>query len=303
MKKLSRLLAAALIALALPFAGVSLAGHGSKHSSRVGRTDAEKVAAQRADADRWLNDERDRGDDDGRERHRELREEAWRAPAGTLVMEGGRNGGVIVTGWSRDSLRVIARVDAQARTVARAREIARAVSIVNEGGRLTAEGPRTDEDESWCVTFDVLAPRTRGLEVEAHNGPVMVADMDSKMLLETVNGPLALAGLAGDVRARAQNGPLTVSLTGKSWRGAGLDAATQNGPVSVHLPRGYSCMLETGTINGPMNVNIPITIQGRINVRHEHVTAKLGSGGAKVRAVTTNGPAVVGYLGEREVSQ
>jgi DUF4097 and DUF4098 domain-containing protein YvlB len=195
-------------------------------------------------------------------------------------------------------------VNAQARTVERAREIARDVRIVHEGGRLTAEGPRTeDEDENWSVTLDVLAPRTRGLELEAHNGPVMVADMESKMLLETVNGPMALAGLAGDVRARTQNGPLTVTLAGKSWRGAGLDAATQNGPVSLRVPRGYSCMLETGTINGPMNVNIPITIQGRINVRHEHVTAKLGSGGAKVRAVTTNGPAVVGYLGEREVSQ
>jgi DUF4097 and DUF4098 domain-containing protein YvlB len=194
-------------------------------------------------------------------------------------------------------------VDAQAGTLERAREIAREVRIVNEGGRLTAEGPQTVDDESWCVTLDVLAPRTRGLELEAHNGPVAVADMDSKMVLSTVNGPMSLAGVSGDVRARTQNGPLTVSLTGKSWKGTGLDAATQNGPVSLKLPRGYSCMLETGTINGPMNVNIPITIQGRINVRHEHVTAKLGSGGAKVRAVTTNGPAVVGYLGEREVSQ
>jgi hypothetical protein len=296
MKRRPYLFAAALAALSFLFAGIALAGtHSHKSSSRVGLSDADKVVDQRADAAHWL----EYGDwNDEHERYRELRDVAYRAAGGTLDVDGGQNGGVIVTGWGRDSIRVVARIQSQADTKERAQALAKAVRIVNQGGRLSAEGPDTDDEESWSVTFDVLAPRGMALKLEAHNGPVVVAEMNSRMDLETVNGPMVLAGVAGDVRARTENGPLSVRLTGAQWRGARLDASTENGPVSVTLPRGYSCMLETGTINGPMDVNIPIVVQGRINVRHQHVSAKLGNGGAPVRAVTTNGPASVSYAGE-----
>jgi hypothetical protein len=299
MRRARNLLVAPLLGLILVslLAGISLAGGGhSKRSSRVGRPDAEKIADQRADAERWLDDRDDWGDD--REGHRELREVAWRASGTSLEVDGGQNGGAILTGWGRDSIRVVARVQAQARSLDRARELARSVKIVNQEGRLTATGMDTGRHESWSVTFDVLAPRKTALRIEALNGPICVADMDSRMELETVNGPMLLAAVSGDVRARTENGPLSVSLTGARWSGAGCDASTTNGPVSLSVPRGYSCMLETGTINGPMDLGIPIVMQGRINIRHEHITTKLGSGGPQVRAVTTNGPAVVRYTGE-----
>jgi hypothetical protein len=294
--KLRPSLLVALVALSPLFAGLALAGSHSHHgTSRLGLNDAGKIADQRADADRWL-EYGDRGDD--LERYRELRDVAWRAAGGALDVDGGENGGVYVTGWSKDSIRVVARIQAQAETKERAQALAKAVRIVNQGGKLSAEGPDTDNEESWGVTFDVLAPRGMNLQLEAHNGPVCVVEMNSRMDLTTVNGPMSLSGVAGDVRARTENGPLSVHLTGAQWRGAKLDASTENGPVSLALPRGYSCQLETGTINGPMDVNIPIVVQGRINVRHQHVSAKLGNGGAPVRAVTTNGPAVVSYSSE-----
>jgi len=292
--------AAAPLALALTLisTGTSIASrHSSRVASRVGRSDAEKAAAQRADAQSWLDDRRD-GDDE-HEHYRELREVAWRASASSLDVDGGQNGGVIVTGWGRDSIRVVARVQAQAETEERAQELARGVRIVNSAGQLSAEGPDTGRDESWSVTFDVLAPRTRTLRLDAENGPVVVADMEARMELETVNGPMVLSAVAGNVRARTQNGPLSVSLTGARWSGAGLDASTENGPVLLAVPHGYSCMLETGTVNGPMNMNIELVVQGRIDIHHQHITARMGSGGPRVRAVTTNGPAIVSYAGAK----
>jgi hypothetical protein len=96
--------------------------------------------------------------------------------------------------------------------------------------------------------------------------------------------------VGGDVRGRTQNGPLTVRLTGTRWDGSGLDAETSNGPVTIDVPENYSARLETGTVNGPMRVDFPITVQGRLNRRLE---TTLGSGGARLRAVTTNGPLVL----------
>jgi hypothetical protein len=295
MKRTPPLLAlAVLLAVPLIFSGESSAG-GSKLASRVGRSDADKVSAQRADAQYWLDGRREWGGD--QEQVRELRDVAWRATAPALEVDGGQNGGVIVTGWSRDSVRVIARVQAQAETEERAQELVRGVRIVSSAGQLSAEGPETDRHESWSVTFDVLAPRTRTLRLDAENGPVCVADMDARMQLETVNGPMVLSAVAGDVRARTENGPLSVSLTGSRWRGAGLDATTQNGPVMLAVPHNYSCMLETGTVNGPMNMNIDLVVQGRIAVHNKHISARMGSGGPRVRATTTNGPAIVSYAG------
>ena len=290
---------AAPLALALILAGNSLAGGHSSHlASRAGRTDAEKLSAMRADAQRWLEDEQ--GGNENREHHRELRDVAWRASGGALEVDCGRNGGVIVTGWGRDSIRVVARVQAEAESQSRADELARGVRIVNQGGKLSAEGPDTGEDESWSVTFDVLAPRNRTLRLEAENGPVCVADMNGTMELVTVNGPMVLSAISGEVHARTENGPLTVSLTGSQWRGAGLDAATVNGPVMLAVPRNYSCLLETGTVNGPMKMNIELTVQGRIDFTHKRLSVKMGSGGPRVRAITTNGPAVVSYVGADE---
>src|SRR5574341_2543215 len=175
-------------------AGASMAGGGhSRGSSRVGLSDAQKAADQRADAERWLDDRNDWGDD--REGHRELREVAWRASATSLEVHGGQNGGAIVTGWGRDSIRVVARVQAQARSLDRARERARSVKIVNKAGRLSASGMDTGNHESWSVIFDVLAPRKLALKLEAHNGPICVADMNARMELATVNGPLQLAAV------------------------------------------------------------------------------------------------------------
>ncbi len=96
------------------------------------------------------------------------------------------------------------------------------------------------------------------------------------------------------MRAHAQNGPLLVHLQGTRWDGTGLDAETQNGPLTVDVPEGYNAAFETGTINGPMEIDFPVTVQGRIGVgAHRHLTTTLGSGGPLVRVVTTNGPAVI----------
>ena len=52
------------------------------------------------------------------------------------------------------------------------------------------------------------------------------------------------------------------------------------------VPESYSAELETGTTNGRVNIDFPVTVQGRFDRR---LNTTLGSGGAKVRAITTNG--------------
>jgi DUF4097 and DUF4098 domain-containing protein YvlB len=127
------------------------------------------------------------------------------------------------------------------------------------------------------------------LDLETYNGPISVENVSGRISMQAQNGPISLRGVSGDVRGRAQNGPIHVVLEGSRWNGAGLDVETVNGPINVRIPRNYSAELETGTVNGPVNLDLdqPIPVRGRITRRIE---ARLGSGGAPIRVITTNGP-------------
>jgi len=60
--------------------------------------------------------------------------------------------------------------------------------------------------------------------------------------------------------------------------------------VRLLVPDGYSARLETGTVNGGIRTDIPVTLSGNISRR---ISLTLGSGGAPVRAMTTNGGVII----------
>ena len=209
----------------------------------------------------------------------------------SLSVDGASHGGVSVTAWDRDSVHVSARIAGDGVTQAEAERALRDVRIAAEGGTIRATGrAATTTISRWIVSYDVYVPRHMDLDLRAHNGGVRVEGGVGRMTLETENGGIALDGAGGDVRAHAQNGGLSVRLTGTHWEGAGLDAETQNGGVRLVIPERYSARLETGTVNGGIRTDFPITVSGRIS---RHFSLTLGSGGAPVRATTTNGGVII----------
>ena len=137
------------------------------------------------------------------------------ATAGPLRVEPGRNGGVEVYGWDRDSVAVVAKIQANARHEADARRIAEAVRIEASGRLIRAAGP-TQSRENWAVVFEVYVPRHTDLS------------------LDTVNGPMDLAF------------PLTVTIQGRVTNhiqstlgdgGAPVRIVTTNGPLSIRRAR------------------------------------------------------------------
>ena len=251
------------------------------------RASAQRGSPRQSDADWLAQCNSDRGGDYNRERFCEVRHTQLPVPGGTITVDGLRNGGVSVIGSGRDSLIITTRIQAQARTMSEARDIARQVRTVVRGSTIEAEGPRNVDDSWWSANLIIWAPRRSDLRLSTYNGPVSVEDVSGDIELETRNGPLALRGLSGNVRARSNNGPLSIILTGSKWEGAGLDAETHNGPLSLHVPDGYSAHLEAGTNNGPMRLGFPVTVVGRIG---RNISTDLGSGGTTIRAITHNGP-------------
>jgi DUF4097 and DUF4098 domain-containing protein YvlB len=136
------------------------------------------------------------------------------------------------------------------------------------------------------VSYEILVPRRSDVSVKTHNGGISFSDVRGRIEFEAQNGGVSLQRLAGAVHGRTRNGGLSIDLAGDRWDGEGLDVSTTNGGISLTLPENYSAQLETSTVNGGLKVDFPVTVQGRID---RELSLNLGSGGARVRAVTTNG--------------
>jgi hypothetical protein len=241
-----------------------------------------------SDAD-WLDHCRSgnwSGDDD-RGRACEVRQVPVRLSGRALEIDGRQNGSIRVRGWDGDSVRVTARLQANANTDDDARTMLKDVRIVADGRSVRAEGPSSWRNrEGWSASYVVWVPRKFDLSLEATNGALGVDGVSGRLDLRTTNGSVALTDVGGDVHARTQNGSLNVQLAGTGWDGSGLDAETQNGSVRLAVPESFAAQLETGTVNGSIHTDFPVTVQGRISRR---LSLPLNGGGKTIRALTTNG--------------
>jgi DUF4097 and DUF4098 domain-containing protein YvlB len=245
------------------------------------------AAGQQSDED-WLEDCQDESDRGRLVAVCEVRVEVAQVGAGPIRVDPGANGGVTLIGWNEDRVEVHARVQARARTEEEAAALASEVTISSDG-IIEADGPSGGRNRNWHVSFLVYVPSASDAEIDVLNGPMTVIGVTGRMRLDAQNGPINLREVGGDVVARAQNGPLSVELTGTQWDGAGLDAETINGPVTLTVPPDYNATLETGTVNGGFTSDVPITltVRGRIG---RSFTGTLGQGGPTVRVRATNGP-------------
>ena len=251
-------------------------------------TSAHAQRSMEYDNDRWLDNCRNgwNGDSD-RGRACEIRNVPVRLSGRSIEVDGRENGGIRVVGWDGDSVRVIARVQAQARSDGAANDLLKEVRINADGRRISADGARSyGRNESVSVSYVIYVPRRFDLRLDAHNGGVGVTGVTGRLELSTENGSVTLNEVGGDVRARTQNGSVNVELAGSKWDGAGLNAETQNGSVRIGIPSSYAATIETGTVNGRMNTDFPITVSGRIG---RHMTLPLNGGGTPIRVETING--------------
>lgn len=237
-------------------------------------------------ADRFMRNCEDGWGDRDRERFCEVRDVTLRPPANRLVVDGHQNGSIRLHGWDRGEVLVRALIQTWGDSRDEAQDLARQLRIETDGDRIRSDGPSTRRRSGWAVSYEVWMPRKTNVDAETQNGGITAEGIEGRLYLDAVNGGITLRDVAGDVRAETTNGGATAVLSGTTWRGGSLDLSTTNGSVTLEIPRGYNAELETGTVNGGMNIDFPVTVRGTIGRR---LTTRLGTGGPRIRAVTTNG--------------
>ena len=228
-----------------------------------------------ADAE-WCDDSR--GSDEAR--HCEVREATWDATGAPIAVDAQPNGGIQVTGWDRNEVRLRVKIVASGASVEEARARAAAVRIETDG---TIRAVAT-EGKAWA-SFRLEVPRASLLNLTSHNGGINLESLSGTVEARTTNGGVHLERMAGKVTARTQNGGVHVDLEGDSWDGEGLDVQTSNGGVHLEVPADYNAHLVTSTVNG--RIHAPAALRERFDGKR--LDTELGRGGAPVRIETRNG--------------
>lgn len=216
----------------------------------------------------------------------EIREQTLSPSGGAIAIDGKQNGGISVKGWDQNQILVRARVQAGAPTAAEAEALGKQVRIETSGAKIHATGPERKRDYNWDVSYEVFVPRRADLSLETHNGGIAIADVNGKIDFSALNGGVVLKRVGGAVHGSTTNGGLVIELAGDRWDGESMDVSTTNGGVIISVPENYSAHIETGTVNGGVNTEFPVTVKGEVT---KQLALNLGSGGATVRAMTTNG--------------
>ncbi len=216
--------------------------------------------------------------------HCEIKEQTL--PASDISVDGRMNGGVSIKGWERNEVLVRSRIQTAATTQAAADELAGQIKIETGGAKIFASGPENRKDAWWSVSYEIFVPHRSNVSVKTNNGGISFTDVHGRLDFSALNGGVSLRRVGGTVKGATTNGGLNVELNGNRWDGEAMDVRTTNGGVSLSIPGNYSAHLETGTVNGHLSVDFPITMQGEIK---KEVAVNLGSGGATIRAMTTNG--------------
>jgi hypothetical protein len=132
-------------------------------------------------------------------------DDAWNK----ITVDASPNGNIEVEGWNKDSIRVLARVQANAGSEEKAEEILSEVEIETDGNKIRAEGPKYfGSKKSWSVSYRLMVPEESNLKLAAVNGGISIKDVEGDINAKTVNGGVALERVSGERRCS----------TGKSLR-------------------------------------------------------------------------------------
>ena len=227
-------------------------------------------------------------DDSSRASYCEVREDTIGGSA-PLDVDAGANGGIKVIGWDRSDVLVRSVVRGYGETDADARRVVAGVHI-ETAARVRATGPEPNRREHWSVQFEIHVPRRAQVALRTNNGGISIDDFRGIAEFRANNGGVTLRNVGGEIKGETTNGGLTIDLTGDRWEGMGLDVSTHNGGIKMTVPERYSAELETGTTNGRLSTDFPVMVQGRFD---RQLNTTLGSGGVKIRAMTTNGGVMI----------
>ena len=124
----------------------------------------------------------------------DLREKTIEAASSLEVVS--VNGGISVKGESRSDILVRACVRTWAESKSEAKRMADGIRIEMGQKIFVTNTPKRD----WSVSFDIIAPKSTGLNLKTKNGRIKIESINGDLDFETTNGNMRLNDVSGSLK-------------------------------------------------------------------------------------------------------
>jgi DUF4097 and DUF4098 domain-containing protein YvlB len=206
-------------------------------------------------------------------------------------------GDVTITGESRDSLGVEAKISAWADSDERAEEILEGIEIVLEDSKLHARGIAKSRIR---IDYEILLPEdlfcevhnnsgdveiehlSNGARVHTLSGDIQLEDLGTDLEIHSASGDISLDECRGKVQVRTASGDISVNLTEVE----GIQIESASGDISLELPSHIEATISAKTASG----EISCELDGQEYSDSEHsLETQVNGGGVEIRLRTASG--------------
>jgi hypothetical protein len=207
------------------------------------------------------------------------------SPGGTLSLDN-VNGGVHITGWDQNQVKVDAIKTAWSGTSLN--DVKIEVDSRSDSIHIETKYPHHwFGDSHWQVDYTIMMPRHASIDkVSLVNGGLDVESIAGHVSASSVNGHIRVHGTTGGADLSAVNGTIKTSFENPDISQP-VSLQTVNGSISLSLPPDTNAHVHAGTLNGGISCDFPIQINAGY-VGHS-LDGTLGKGGPDVRLKTVNG--------------
>lgn len=195
------------------------------------------------------------------------------------------NGGVHISGWSRNEVQVKAIKHADSQEKLDRMQID--VQASNESVAIRTKLPKGTSNNPGQVEYEIHVPRGAKLEgVETVNGAMDISDVRGGVHGASVNGAVSGHELSGDVELRSVNGGVRLEVVDFA-NASNVKLSTVNGGVELRMPHDSNVHLTAKTVHGGISSDFSLPIQkGFVG---SSLDTTLGSGNTHVDLSSVNG--------------
>ncbi|HEX8137455.1 MAG TPA: hypothetical protein VF544_07695 [Pyrinomonadaceae bacterium] len=227
----------------------------------------------------------------------------------SLTILGAPAGSITIEAWPRSEVDITADIELKADTEEDLARLAAVNGFVldEDANRLrilttgthdkafmkrTAKGfPKKLLGLPWKIDYRIRVPAITDIEIDAGRGPITLKGVEGSVNLNALEGDVTINPAGGLLRATVGSGKLNVTISARSWRGAGADIRLATGDLTLELPAGYSGdinadILRTGKIENEYSTLEPCE---RTTFTPRSIKARAGAGGPQLSFTVGDG--------------
>lgn len=237
------------------------------------------------------------------------RESARFSYGGTVTLIAAPRGSVMVEGWPRNEVELVANIELKGATEADLDQLAKVntfvfdedlnhISVLTTGThdrvfmkRAAKNFPKNLLNLPWKIDYRLRVPINTDLEVNAGHGEVKLTGVEGGLRITATESDTTLTLTGGTVLGTVTAGSITLAIPSRSWRGNGADIRIASGTINVDLQPGFNGDIDAEILRAGKIVN---TYEGLVSrekpgITERTVRARAGSGGPSFKFTVGDG--------------